>query len=169
MKNRGISIIELLVYLAVFVLITSVIIAFMFWLMKSNSRLRADREVFDSASRIMRMITLETKEAQAIYTPTYSSGQLSLKTGRYLGPNESSSYLDFFQCGTNVCLKREFSDPIILNSDKIEISGLNFEIILTNGIPTIQISFTAAYKNLGGRPELSSSVSLEFAATLRKP
>ncbi|MDP2909921.1 MAG: hypothetical protein Q8N69_02530 [bacterium] len=165
-KNKGMAMTELLVYLFVFVLISMIIIAFIFTLINSIIKAKVDKETLDNANRIMKIIISEIKEAEYIYTPTSSPNQLSLKTSRYAGSDENSSYIDFFLCGTNICFKKEFSDPIIINTEKVEVSNLVFEIISTGGIDSVKIILDINYKD-EGRPILASSVNLMSAASIR--
>lgn len=153
--------VELLIYFGLFLIIVSVAIAFIFWLINSDAKAKNDREVLNSANRIMGMIISETRNADKIYIATTSASQLSLKTSRYLGANEIYSYIDFYLCGTNICFKREFSNPIILNSEQDEVSALSFETVSSGGIPSVRINLSISRKN--------STISLTSVAFPRKP
>lgn len=159
-NNRGLGLVELLMYFAVFVIIITVVISFTFYLVNFNNKARAMRQGADSANKIMKIITSEIKEADAIYLPTTSPNQLSLKTIRYVAENESESYIDFYLCGSNICLKREFQEPVSLTSENIEVSGLQFSYLLNGTTPSVQIDLAI---NCG-----SVSVNLISTASLRK-
>lgn len=159
-NNRGLGLVELLVYFAVFVIIITVVVSFTFYLVNFNNKARAMRQGADSANKIMKIITSEIKEADAIYLPTASSNQLSLKTIRYVAGNEGESYIDFYLCGSNICFKREFQEPVSLTSENIEVSGLQFSYLLNGTTPSVQIDLAI---NCG-----SVSVNLISTASLRK-
>jgi len=166
-KEKGISLIEVLVYLAISFLMLTVIISFTFWLISSNKKVKAIKETANNANRIMKVITSEIKESQDIYTPTSNANQLSLRTTRYLPDEELFSYIDIFLCGTNVCFKRESQDPVVLNSDDVEITNLFFTEVFTGEVPSIQINLTVNYKNPYNRSELRAVVNLTSTASTR--
>jgi type II secretory pathway pseudopilin PulG len=166
-KQKGISLIEVLVYIGVFSLIAVVIVSFVFWLIRSNLKARAMRETLNSSKRVMELITQEIKEAESIYLPTTSSSQLSLKTEKYLPLGEEISFIDFYLCLTRICLKKESQDPIFLTSESIEITNLVFTQIISGEAPSIRIELSAIYKNPADRPEYRASVDLSSTVSLR--
>lgn len=166
-KQKGISLIEALVYLGIYISVLTLIISFVFWLANSNTRVKAVKEVSDNANRIMNIIVSEIRRSEEIYLPTTSDNQLTLRTKRYLPDGETFAYIDFFLCGAGVCFKREFQNPIVLNSDDIEISNLFFEKVVSNGVYSIQISLTVDHKNPGNRQELNASIDLISTASAR--
>lgn len=166
-KEKGISLIEVLVYSAISFLMFTIIISFTFWLINSNRKVRAIKEVANNAHKIMKVITSEVKESQDIYTPTNNINQLSLKTTRYLPEGEAFSYIDIFLCGTDICFKRESQDPVILNSDNVEITNLSFEEVFTGNVSSVQINLTVSYKNPYNRSELRAVIDLTSTASKR--
>ena len=54
----------------------------------------------------MDIMVREIKEAKSVYTPTTNSSQLSLETINYLPVDEENTYIDFFLCGSSLCLKK---------------------------------------------------------------
>lgn len=156
----------------VLVIIITAVSAFFLWGIRSNTKIKAMRETLDNSTRAMETLTREIKEAKSIYTPTsvFDSldGQLSLETTKYLPARESTTYIDFYLCGTQLCLKKEFQDPIALTSDKVEVSNLVFSRIITNEIPSVQVSLNVDYKDSTGRPEYQSSVNLISTISLRE-
>lgn len=114
----------------------------------------------------------EIKEAKSIYFPTsvFDShpGQLSLETIKYLPEGEIKTYIDFYLCGTQLCLKKESQDPIALTSDRVKISNLIFsQIATTSTIPSIQINLKIDYKSPAARPEYQASFNTTSTISLR--
>jgi len=168
----GFTLIEVLIYIAVLVIIITAVSAFFLWGIRSNTKAKVMRETLDNSRRAIETITREIKEAVSIYTETSTfnshPGQLSLETTKYLPEGESTTYVDFYLCGTQLCLKKESQDPIALTSDKVEVNNLVFSRIITNEIPSVQISLNINYKNFTGRPEYQASVNLISTTSLRR-
>ena len=167
----GFTLIEILIYIAVLVIIITVVSSFFLWDIRSNTKTKVMRETLDNNRRAMEIITRETKEAMSIYaeTSTFNShpGQLSLETTKYLPEGESTAYVDFYLCGTQLCFKKESQDPIALTSDKVEVSNLVFSRVITGEIPSVQVSLKVDYKDLTGRSEYQASVNLISTISLR--
>jgi len=170
MKKRsqtGTSLIEILVYIGVFSLIVVVIVSFVFWLIRSNIKSKVMIETLNNSKRVMELISQEIKEADSIYVPTTTSNQLSLKTKKYLPLGEEVSFIDFYLCGTRICLKKESQDPIFLTSENIEITNLIFTQIVSGKSPNIRIELSVNYKNPYNRPEYRASIDLTSSVSLR--
>ncbi len=166
-KNKGFTLMEVLVYIGILVLILAAIFSFLIWSIRSSAKARVMRETSDNARRAMETIIYEIKGARAVYFPTTTSTQLSLETIHYLPENERTTYIDFYICGTQLCLKKESQNPIALTSDKVEVTNLFFTPVVTGLIPSVQIEIEIDYKNPHNRPEYQASVNLKSTASLR--
>ncbi|HUW71940.1 MAG TPA: type II secretion system protein [Candidatus Humimicrobiaceae bacterium] len=167
--GAGFTLIETLVYIGILAIIVTVIFSFLVWSVRSSTKAKVMRETSDNARRAMEIMTYEIREARTVYTPTTTSTQLSLETLYYLPTGEDITYIDFYICatGTQLCLKKEFQNPIALTSDNVEVSNLVFSRVVTGQIPSVQIELKIDYKNLSGRPEYQASVDLKSAVSLR--
>ena len=165
--KKAFTLVEILVYIGIFFLVITIIISFVFWLVRSNTKLKVMREALDNANRVMEIITYETKGAKSIYTPTTSSNQLSLETTNYLSEGEETTYIDFYLCDSALCLKKESQNPVVLTSDSVEITNLVFTRIVSGQADSIQIDLTVNYKNPADRPEYRALVDLTSTASLR--
>ena len=165
--KKAFTLVEILVYLGIFFLVITIIISFVFWLVRSNTKLKVMREALDNANRIMEIITYETKGAKSIYTPTTNSNQLSLETTNYLPEGEETTYIDFYLCDSALCFKKESQDPVVLTSDSVEITNLVFTRIVSGQADCIQIHLSISYKNPGNRPERRALVDLSSTVSLR--
>lgn len=130
-SKHGFSLIEVLIAIAIFSIIILAVTSFFFSVNFSNTRSKANREVQENARRMMDIMTYEIRNAKGIYSPTTTLNQLSLETTRHLPTGETSTFIDFFLCGANLCLKKESQNPITLNSDTVEVYALSFTRILT--------------------------------------
>lgn len=141
--KKGFTLIEMLIYVAVLAIIVLAVSSFFSWLNSSNIRVNSTRETLDNARRAMEQIGYEIKEANSVYTLTTVSDQLSLETTHYLPEGESATYIDFFLCGTRLCLKKEGKDPIALTSELVELKNLRFISIATT---SVQVNLGLVYK-----------------------
>lgn len=166
-KGAGFTLIETLVYIGILIIIVTVIFSFLIWSVRSATKVKIIKETSDSARRAMEVMIYETKEARAVYVPTSTSTQLSLKTLHYLPGGEDITYIDFYICGTQLCLKKESQNPIALTSDNVEVSNLVFNRVVTGQVPSVQIELRIDYKNPSGRPEYQTSIDLKSTVSLR--
>lgn len=164
---KGFSLIEVLVSTGIISVILLLLSSLVFELNFSNSKAKADRETLENARRILDQIAYEVKGAKSIYAPTTTSNQLSLQTQRYLANGEETSFIDFFLCGTDICLKKEGQDPIILNSNTVSAGNLAFTRVVNGANSSVKVDLTVNYKNPNNDPAGSSSVSLNSTTSLR--
>lgn len=164
--RKGFTLTEVLVYIAVLAIIITAVSSFLLWQITSGAKSRAIRETQYNAQRALSIMTQEIREAKSIYTPTsvfdVNPGQLSLATAKYALAGEDTSYIDFFICGTQLCLKKESQNPVAITSGTVRISNLVFsQIATTSTAPSIQINLRVDYMATSTRPEYQAS----FAAT----
>lgn len=170
-KTVGFTLIEILIYLVVLIIVVSAVSSFLIWAIRSEIKHRVMRETLYNAEKAMTMIGHEIKHANNIYLPTSffdnHPGQLSLETIKHLNQAEETIYLDFYLCDNQLCFKRQGQDSLALTLDNIEITGLVFEQINSNNIPSIKVFLEANYKNPQNRPEQSASIILKSTFSLR--
>jgi prepilin-type N-terminal cleavage/methylation domain-containing protein len=165
--EKGFSILEVLVSVAIFSFVLLAIISFLFSINTANSKSKADRETEENSRRIMDEIIYEVRGAKSVYGPTTASSQLSLETDNYLSVGETTAFIDFFVCGSDFCLKKESQNPSVLNSDSVEVGPVFFTQILSGAIPLIKIDLTVKHKNPDNNPINNSSVNLVSTVSLR--
>lgn len=165
--KKGFTLIESLVYIGILIIIVGIVFSFLIWCVNLASKIKVAREVSDNARRAMEIMVYEIKGARAVYTPTSSSTQLSLETLHYLPVGENTTYIDFYLCGTQLCLKKESQNPITITSDAVEVTNLVFTRVVTDQISSVQVELKIDYKNTSSRPEYQASVDLKSTASLR--
>jgi prepilin-type N-terminal cleavage/methylation domain-containing protein len=170
MKNKAdaFTLIEVLIYVAILSIILLIVAGFLLWSGRSNTKAKVINETTYNARRAIEIVSHEAKEAIGVYVPTSlfadPSGQLSLETLNYLPPGETTTYIDFYLCSDQICLKKENQDPISITSNNIIINRLEFNQIATT---SVQISITADYKTSSGKDEYQTSVNVTSTAALR--
>jgi prepilin-type N-terminal cleavage/methylation domain-containing protein len=170
--KKGFTLFEMLIYIAVLSSVILAVSSFFLWIVRSNVKAKAMREVSNNARRAMEILTLEIKEAKSVYEPTSvfstSSGQLSLETTKYLPADELQTYIDFFRCEKRLCLKKEGQDPVALTSDNVEVNNLEFnQIATTSTAPSIRIGLTIDYKAPAEKPEYRASINTTSTVSIR--
>ena len=167
--RKGFTLVEILIYIAVLAIIIAAVSSFILWQISSGAKSRAIREARYNAERALLIMTQEIREAKSVYTPTATSTQLSLEISHSLPAGETSAFVDFFLCGagkTTLCVKRESEDALVLTSDRVEVSQLEFLQISTT-TPSIQINLKMNYKNPQDRPEYRASINITSTFSLR--
>lgn len=171
-RDAGFSLIELLVYIAVSTIIISAIVAFGFWIIRANAKTKLTREMIDSARSALETMSYEIKKSQSVYTPTAvfgaNPGQLSLEQKIAAPGGETKAFVDFFQCGAALCLKKEGAAPVSLIGDKLKVSKLIFTQLANSATSTsIQINLKLESTASTTMAEYSDSIDLTATANLR--
>jgi len=165
--QQGFTVLEMIIYIAVLFIIVTVVIAMFLWMIRSNARVKAVRNVSNTTRVAIDSITREVREATSIYTPTATSTQLSLETSKNPPADETSTFVDFFLCDTRLCIKREEQNPVAITSDAVEIVDINFQTITTSTTPSVQVTLQVNFKNPANKPELNVSLVATSTASLR--
>lgn len=171
-NRRGFSLIELVVYVGVITILTSAIVLFAMWTIQVAAKIKINYALTNNARRAMEIMTYEIKKSKSIYTPTSifgaSPGHLSLEQTATSSPQETTTFIDFFLCGQNLCEKKEGQNPVALTNDQVKITNLSFtQLSNSSTAPSVQISFRLESANLSNRPEYNGFIELTNAATLR--
>ena len=158
--NKGFTMVEMLIYIVTLVLVVGTAATILLWMVRANNQVHAKNEVVENVEHALAVMTNQIREAQSVYTPTMTTpSQLSLQTRKNPPAGETSTYVDFFLCGTRLCVKRESQAPQALTSEKIEIQSIAFTQVKTGSIPSIRILVEASY--------LTASSSVQATASLR--
>ena len=170
--KSGFTLIELVVYVAVLGMVLASVLTFLLWVVKSQTKTDAMRQVLAAGQRTLEVISREASVAQGVYTPTSvfgsSPGQLSLQTAAYPAPGETYSYIDFYKCQDKLCMKRESQNPLAITSDNVSLTNLTFSHIVTGqNRSSLQITLTLAAKTFSPNPEYQASLTLTDTVTLR--
>ena len=166
-KGAGFTIMEILIYTAILSIIMSSVIALLLFVVRSNTKVQAVRATVENVKNAVNTMTNEIREATSIYDSTTSAAQLSLETAKNIPAGETSTYIDFFLCGTRLCLKRESQDPIAITTDNVEVTTLQFTEVTASSIPSLQITITVAYENPDNKPQLDASTTVTTTVSLR--
>lgn len=178
MKNflktkKGFTLIELVIYVATFAIVITLVTLFVFNLIRAQTKTRIIKEVSESAGRAMELILWEIRNAEDVYLSTSSfdshPGQLSLLADQNTPDNEDTTYLDFYlnQDGL-LCIKREGSDPEPLVPENIRVTNLVFTHLTVNEVESIRIELSVAYNSPSSNIAYQATTTLISSAVLRR-
>lgn len=166
-RDKGFSILEVLISVAIFSIILLAVVSFLLWMRYYGSKIKADSQTYENAKMVLDQIAYELRSAKSIYTPTTTANQLSLETSKYLPSDENHTFIDFFLCGLAICLKKESQNPVVLTSEDVQVTDLKFTSFLNGTIPSVKIDITVDYLNSTNDPSLVSSITLTSTTSLR--
>jgi len=164
-KNNGISLVETIIYVAIFSMIVTTFVSFSSSMTSSRLHNQMMLEINDQGSSAMKTITQAIRNASAVTSPTIGSSDSSLTLSMYSSPINPTVFS--FSSGV-LYITEGAGSQIVLTNSKVVVSNLtfsNFSRASTRDI--IKISFTLTSANSGG---LGGSYAYTFngSAQVRK-
>lgn len=115
---KGATLIETLVYLALFGIVASIVMVSMEQVIRFYSYTLIRGNATEYAQQAALLMKREVRHASSVYAPTSvfgaSPGQLSLETTQNLPADESTTFVDFYLDNNRLFRKREGSSPELL-------------------------------------------------------
>lgn len=169
-KPVGFTLIEILVYTALFVIIGGVVSAYFIQISNVAESSRRSREALDNARSALGIITQEVRHATAVYTPTSvfgsSPGQLSLETTRDLPADENTTYVDFYLDDQRIFMKKESQAAELVTSEKVKVTQFTLTHLTgSTAGSAVRINMTVEYADSFVGPK--TPVTLVQTASLR--
>ncbi|MFH1744768.1 MAG: type II secretion system protein [bacterium] len=166
-KKTGFTLIEMTIYVAILGFIVLSLLSFFIWANRARVKTSVVNEVINNANRAMSVMVYEIKNADEIYFPTSTTTQLSLKTINYLPSGEQISYIDFYLCGAQICMKKEALPAVALISDEVIVTNLSFTQVATSSVPSVYIDLTLDSSDGGDRIDYNFSYNITSNASVR--
>ena len=164
-KNRGYTLIELLLYSSVMIVIFLAISTFFVITLQSRAKNEAIMEVEQQGMQIMQLITQTIRNSEGINSPAQASSSSSLS----LDVVDVAKDPTVFDLNGGVVYIKEGSGQLVsLNSSVVTASNLNFSNLSrpsTNGI--IWVQFTLSCLNPQGKAEYDYTKTFYGSASLR--
>ena len=164
-KNMGISLVETIIYVAIFSMIVTTFVTFSSSMTTSRLHNQMTLEINDQGSRAMKTITQAIRNASIVTSPTIGNADSSLTLSMYSSPVNPT----IFSVSSGILYITEGAgSQIALTNSKVIVSNLtfsNFSRASTGDI--IKVSFTLSSATSGG---LGGSYSYTFngSAQVRK-
>ena len=165
MKKNGFTIIETIVYVAIFSLVVGALVTFILNINSSRLRSQTMLEVKGQGADLMRTLTTAIKNSTAINSPGtgLSSGVISIETS-----DPAKNPTIFSANGEAIFITEGSADPIALTNNKVRVTGLVFTNATKIDTPgVVQIRFTIQNTAQQTLPEQQYSIDFYGTATLR--
>lgn len=169
-NRRGVTLLETLIYLALFAVVVSLVSVSAQQALSLYSYAKIRGGVSEQARQAAFLIKREIKNASGIYTPTSifgsNPGQLSLETTINLPADESSTFVDFYIDDNRLFIKREGLDPELLIGGQYIVPRFivtNLNTIGTTSAVRIELTVTGDSDEAGlrfGSTTITTSASL---------
>lgn len=160
--KKGFTLVEIIVYIALFGIIVSVILNVILFIFGMNKKITSYSQVNSDALSAMERIVYEVTNSEYIYAPTSSASQLSLATSSYATANDDITFLDFYVESGTLFLKQDGSGSVPLTSSNVSVSALNYSYYKNGSKDSVTINLT-----LQSIANPDSSINLINTVTLR--
>lgn len=165
--SPGVSLIEALIALSIFALLSVVSVTVFFTLTKNQTKVNVSNDTYAEAQNLLKRLTTEIRQTRFIDTDCTSSNQIALAM------NDGSTQVYTVNDDSEFVLRE--GCPVepgetILSSPNIRIDQLSFRLNPTADTkpPTVTVSIkVSAATSTSGKPQLSASVDLETTIGLR--
>ncbi len=165
MNNKGFTMIELLLYIAVSTIILLTVVIFLFTLLQVRIKNMVINEVEENGHYIMHIITQEIRNSESIISPPIATSSSSLT----LNVSDLLKNPIVISLSNNSITMQYGSLPAVnLNTNNVIVQNLTFVNASkpgTDGI--VRISFTLKYNNKIGRSEFEYTKTFTSAAAIR--
>ncbi|MDP3962879.1 MAG: hypothetical protein Q8Q39_00050 [bacterium] len=162
-SGKGFTLYEMLIYLALFMMLSVLIVGLVMQLLTAGMRTARTREVVSAVSGVYDALFYEARFANEVYEPTSVFGddasQVSLKTSLGVPAGEPFSFVDFYLDNGRVFMKREAAAPKALSSERVLVD--RFKIIRRNPLTTSESLQIA----VGARHRFARDDQEQFSAT----
>lgn len=165
--QRGFTLLELLLYIAIVAIIVSSFSAFLVLALRMRVKMQTIAEVEQQGKRVMQLITQTARNAVTINSPAVSATSTSASFDVVTASKDPT----VFDVSSNALRIQEgTSSAVVLTNSRVTASGLQFYNISRTSTPgIIRIQFSLSYVNPAGRDEYSYSKTFYASAALRQP
>lgn len=164
MRNKGLTLIELIIYIAMLAIILVLITGFLWLIVSGNIKETSYQEVQQNARFALAKIIQETKKATGVNNPAPGNSANSLSL-IMVAPHLNPTVFDLV--GGKLRITQGTGEPYELTSDQVKVSALTFTNLSYLDTPgTIKIEITIDHINPGNRMEYQASTNLTSSVAL---
>jgi prepilin-type N-terminal cleavage/methylation domain-containing protein len=163
--DSGFTLIEMLVYVAIFSIIVGALVSFMLLMSQSRINNQIVLEVNGQGTEVVRVITQALRNAVNINTPATSTSASLLSINTTLASTTPTT----FTITSGVLYKTEGINPsVALTNSKVIVSNLNFSnLSKTATFGTVRVSFTISDNSASAQAQYNYSANFYASASLR--
>jgi len=168
-EARGYTIIEMLLYIAIFSLIIGSILSVAMSIADQRIQNQATQEVDYQGNMAINSITQSLRNASSINTPTPTNTSSSISFNLPVTSNNPIVYDVIGEQGVNrLHMRMGTTSPEYLTNTRVSITNLSISNrAISGGKDSIYISFTLTYHNPTNKPQLSYQKNFYGVTTLR--
>ena len=147
-NSKGFSLIEILIYLAIFAVVSIVVINSFITVLSSFKRTRSDRDLLESGLTSVERISREIRQAKSIdMTNSTCSGSFCILQLNSTDINGVDKIVKFMVSSGFLKIYENGVDQGSLTSENISISSLIFKNIVTTNSKAVKIEMTIIDSN----------------------
>ena len=159
---KGATLLETIIYLALFGIIASITMISMEQAINFYSYARIRGDATENAQQAALLIKGEIRNALGVYSPTSifnsNSGQLSLETTRNLPADELTTFVDFYLDNSRLFRKHEGSGPELLMSGEFIVPRfIVTHLNRTSTSSALRIELTVMHDSPGAESRFGST------------
>jgi len=165
-NNRGFTLIELILYIALVSIFISAAITFAWDIIYGRAKSQVQLEVLQNLKLVSQKINYEIRSASAINSVTATSLSLASLDAAH-NPTVIDLNAGAVRIGYGADANCPSSSPCSVTSNLVNVSSLTFSDLSTSVVDNIAYSLTIEANNLGGRQEWQFTKSYRSAVTRR--
>jgi prepilin-type N-terminal cleavage/methylation domain-containing protein len=159
--NKGFTLIETLVYVAIFAIMIGAITIFASNIQASRLRMQILLEVNDQGNSIVRTITQTIRNADSITSPTIGNNSSNLSLASL---DISKNPTAISESGDILYITEGVGSPIALSNNKVKMTNLTFSNLSRPSTPGV-IQFRFTLKNIDSAIKAEQQYSVDFYGT----
>jgi type II secretory pathway pseudopilin PulG len=166
LNTKGYTLIEILLYIAVFPVILLSAIGLFYTVTQSHIKTTIIQEVEQQGTMIVDQISQSIQSAESVDSP----GILSPSSTLLITTDEPTSVSASYEViDNNLAVSYNGGSPIALHNQKVSVNNLEFKNLGTEeGLSSIQFSFTLSYNSESSASEYNYEQKFFGAGSLRK-
>lgn len=139
LQKSGSTLVETVLYTAIFAIIATILIAIMANIIQIWSQAKAQADIVQNGENAMDNMLYNIRAAKALYPPTTVSnapnGQLSILTDLNPPQGETDSFVDFYIDNGVLYEKQELINPIPLTSSSVSVTSFQIQTLSSTSTP----------------------------------
>ena len=166
MKNQGLTLVELLIYMAILGSILAIMTGFFWNIALGYAKENSYQELQQNGRFVLTKMNQEIKKAKRINSPSpgFSANSLSLEMAN---PNLNPTTFDLN--GGKLRIIQGTNPPYELTTDRIIVNNLQFTNLSYDNTPgTVRIEIGMNHLNPGGLIEYQAAIGLKTTVSLLK-